>query len=230
MASGKHTDAGREMNPRIQQALDGDIERFRLNAVEQEELRQAESDIGAVVRAIPESPLPDLAPAILARIRREAAPFKRPIVVTAGKVRHGDEMSFMAWLWKPRAISIGFRPAYALAASLLIAVLAGQVLRAGREPVTPAPQVFTRFVLRISDANTVALAGDFTDWKPSFTMTRSGPELWTVVVPLEPGIHTYAFVVDGERWIADPSAPAVDDGFGGANSRVAVLTPDARKL
>jgi hypothetical protein len=61
-------------------------------------------------------------------------------------------------------------------------------------------------------------------------MTRSGPELWTVVVPLEPGIHTYSFVIDGKRWIADPNAPAFDDGFGGTNSRVAVLMPDARKL
>jgi hypothetical protein len=39
-------------------------------------------------------------------------------------------------------------------------------------------------------------------------------------------VHDYAFIVDGERWIADPMAPAVADGFGGLNSRIAVLPPD----
>jgi hypothetical protein len=61
-------------------------------------------------------------------------------------------------------------------------------------------------------------------------MTRTGPGVWTVVVPLEPGIHNYAFIVDGERWVPDPNAPAVDDGFGGMNSRLAVLAPTSHGL
>jgi hypothetical protein len=35
---------------------------------------------------------------------------------------------------------------------------------------------------------------------------------------LPAGQHQYAFVVDGARWVADPGAPAVDDGFGRRNS------------
>jgi len=31
--------------------------------------------------------------------------------------------------------------------------------------------------------------------------------------------------VDGTRWVQDPFAERVDDGFGGTNSRVAVLVP-----
>lgn len=215
------------MNERIQQALDGDIDPIRLSTAERDELRQAESDIDAVVRAIPVSPLPDLAPAVLARIRSEALHQKRVVVVPSDGAR---TTSVLKWLWKPRPVSFGWRPAYALAATLLIAVLAGQALRPDRTVTAVAPQVFTRFVLSIPNASTVSLAGDFTGWQPSYALTQSGPELWTVVVPLEPGVHTYAFVVDGQRWIADPSAPAVDDGFGGTNSRVAVLTPDARGL
>ena len=149
------------------------------------------------------------------------------VVVAADDARG---RTFLHWLWKSRPISFAWRPAYGLAAAVLVAVLlAGQVPRSnGGSP--QAPQVFTRFVLNLPDANTVALAGDFTGWKPTYTMTRSGAELWTVVVPLEPGVHMYAFIIDGQRWIADPDAPAVDDGFGGTNSRVAVLTPDARRL
>ena len=215
------------MNERIQQALDGDLDPIRLSTSEREELRQAESDFDAVVRAIPASPIPDLAPSVLARIRREAQEQKRVVVVANDDSR---SPSILQWLWKPRPISFGWRPAYGLAAAALIAVLlAGQALRSTVVTSPEAPQVFTRFVLSIPNANTVALAGDFTGWKPTYSLTRSGSE-WTVVVPLEPGVHTYAFIIDGQRWIADPNAPAVDDGFGGTNSRVAVLTPDARKL
>lgn len=218
-----------DMNERIQQALDGDLDPIRLSTSEREELRQTESDFDAVVRSIPVSPIPDLAPTVLARIQREAPPQKRVIVLAAYGTRKPS--SLLQWLWKPRPVSFGWRPAYALAATVLIAVLiAGQAMRSNRVIANPAPQVFTRFVLNIPNANTVALAGDFTGWKPTYTLTQSGPELWTVVVPLEPGVHTYAFVINGQRWIADPNAPAVDDGFGGSNSRVAVLTPDARKL
>lgn len=216
------------MNERIQQALDGDLDPIRLSMLEREELRQAESDFDAVVRAIPVSPIPDLAPSVLARIRREAQEQKRMVVVATDEPRR---RSLLQWLWKPQAISFGWRPAYGLAAAVVFALLlAGQVLRPNGVRSPQAPQVFTRFVLSIPNANTVALAGDFTGWKPTYTMTRSSAEVWTVVVPLEPGVHTYAFIIDGQRWIADPNAPAVDDGFGGTNSRVAVLTPDARKL
>jgi hypothetical protein len=216
------------MNERIQQALDGEIDPIRLSTSERDELRQAELDLAAVVRAIPAASLPDLAPAVLARIRSDAPQQKRVVVVLADRAR---KSSFLQWLWNPRPVSFGVRPAYGLAATVLIAVLiAGQTLRSERLAAPSTPQVFTRFVVSIPDANTVALAGDFTGWKPTYTMTQSGPALWTVVVPLEPGVHTYAFVVDGQRWIADPMAPTVDDGFGGTNSRVAVMTPDTQGL
>ena len=85
-----------------------------------------------------------------------------------------------------------------------------------------------RILIRLDapQARVVTLAGNFTRWKPAYTLTRSEPGIWTVVVALEPGVHDYAFVVDGERWVPDPMAPSVADGFGGVNSRVAVLTPD----
>ena len=81
-----------------------------------------------------------------------------------------------------------------------------------------------QFVLKAPDAKNVSVAGDFSGWKPVHVMTKSGAGVWTVFVPLDPGIHDYAFVVDGERWVPDPAAPPVNDGFGGVNSRVAVLS------
>jgi hypothetical protein len=215
------------MNERIQQALDGDLDPIRLSMAEREEFRQAESDFEAVVRAIPVTPIPDLAPSVLSRIRRESQQ-QRVVVVATDDSR---KRSFLEWLWKSKPISFGWRHAYGLvAAALATVIFAGPIMRSNDVSNPRTPQVFTRFVFSIPDAHTVALAGDFTGWKPTYTMTRSGAGLWTVVIPLEPGVHTYAFVVDGQRWMADPNAPAVDDGFGGTNSRVAILTPDARKL
>jgi hypothetical protein len=44
-----------------------------------------------------------------------------------------------------------------------------------------------------------------------------------VDVPLAPGRHLYAFVVDGTRWTPDPNAPlAPGDDFGAPNSVIMV--------
>jgi len=213
------------MNARVQKALDGDIDRATLTATEQAELLDADAVIGAVVRAIPVEPLPELSPVVLNRIKARGPSPAVPSRITSPRRSLAD------WLWRPRPISIGWRPAYALAAAVLLAVVfTANALRPDRVLLPGTQQVLTQFVLRAPDAKNVSLAGDFTGWQPAFTMTRSDPGVWTVVVPLDPGIHQYSFVVDGTRWIPDPSAPAVNDGFGGMNSRIAVLMPDARKL
>ena len=214
------------MNERVQRALDGDIGRETLAATEQRQLLATEAALGAVVRAIPVDPLPDMAPAVLQRIRARATNGVTPSAVP-GKRQSG----VTEWLWRPRSISIGWRPAYALAAAVVLAVLiTANALRPGGALLPGTQQVLTQFVLTAPDAKKVSLAGDFTGWQPAFTMTRTEPGVWTVVIPLDPGIHQYSFVVDGERWMPDPAAPAVNDGFGGKNSRIAVLAPDARKL
>ena len=70
------------------------------------------------------------------------------------------------------------------------------------------------------DAHIVYLAGDFNNWAgnrdglvfdPSFAM--SGPDsngVWRTEIPLRPGRVLYQFVIDGDRWIADPNAIAND--------------------
>jgi hypothetical protein len=205
------------MDDRIQWALDGELHRDQLTAAEQAALREAEMQIDAVRRAIPHPEVPDLAPVVLDRVNASSA--RKPIRASGvpRALRWRDRLS--------RAPGFGLRPAWGLAAAALF-VLAFALGRA-TTPSAPGRQpVLTQFMLVAPDAQQVALAGDFTEWAPSHPMTRSGPGVWTVVVPLEPGIHNYAFVVDGEQWTPDPNAPAVDDGFGGLNSRLAVLAPD----
>jgi hypothetical protein len=211
------------MNSQVQKALDGDTSAQALTPAERAELAAVESQIDAVLGAIPTEPLPDLAPVIVERIRRESR--ARSATPPSSRARLRDAAD---WLWRPHAISIAWRPAYALAAAaVLVAVFALDVLRPRPVDVAAAPQqVLTQFVLSAPGAKNVAVAGDFSGWKPVHVMTRSEAGVWTVVVPLDPGVHDYAFVVDGERWVPDPTAPPVNDGFGGVNSRLAVLSPD----
>jgi hypothetical protein len=90
-----------------------------------------------------------------------------------------------------------------------------------------APEAGTQvvqFVLVAPRAASVALVGDFNDWDPSRTPLRpAATGVWSVHVPLQPGQHQYAFVVDGKDWQPDPAAPtAVTDDFGSPNSVITV--------
>jgi Glycogen recognition site of AMP-activated protein kinase len=102
-------------------------------------------------------------------------------------------------------------PALAAAAALVL------LLR----PATPPPSaslITVRFVLVAPEARQVSLAGTFNQWNPQATPLIRAGNVWTATLTLPAGQHQYAFVVDGARWIPDPGAPAVDDGFGRRNS------------
>jgi hypothetical protein len=90
-----------------------------------------------------------------------------------------------------------------------------------------APVQMVQFVVSAPNASSVNLVGDFNDWNISATPLVRGstgaPGVWTINVPLTPGRHEYAFLVDGEKWMTDPASPeAVEDDFGKPNSVVTV--------
>lgn len=101
---------------------------------------------------------------------------------------------------------------------------AGTLQDAGLAP--EAGQV-VQFVLVAPRAASVALVGDFNDWDPGRTpLHPAATGVWSVNVPLQPGQHQYAFVVDGKDWRPDPAAPrAVTDDFGSPNSVITVGSP-----
>jgi 1,4-alpha-glucan branching enzyme len=60
------------------------------------------------------------------------------------------------------------------------------------------------FCLTAPQAGNVQLVGDFTEWKEHpLHMHRGGQGVWQATVALEPGMHRYRFLVDGE-WTDDP--------------------------
>jgi hypothetical protein len=88
----------------------------------------------------------------------------------------------------------------------------------------PDTVFLVRFVLAAPTAQRVSLVGDFNGWARGATQLEpSGEEgVWSAAVPLSAGRHEYAFVVDGEHWVADPSALRTRDEFGTESSVIRV--------
>jgi predicted carbohydrate-binding protein with CBM48 len=145
----------------------------------------------------------------------------------------------IASLTEPRTFRVS--PLVALAAGLLFAVsVAGSVLyvlpssprSTAHAParVTPGSPI-VQFGFAAPHASSVALVGDFNDWDPKATPLRpaSTGGVWSVEVPIQPGRHLYAFVVDGTVWRPDPAAPkATGEDFGEPNSALTVADPETR--
>ena len=171
--------------------------------------------------------VPDFVNAVMAEV--EHLDTDRATTRASWIVRIGQQ------LWTPRSVTFAFRPAYTLfaaAAVLLTAVLSNPW--ADRPLTTAAAQggekVYVQFRLQTSDATDVRLAGSFTHWQPQYQLHETAPGLWTITLPLAPGVHDYAFIIDGQHWVTDPYATAVQDGFGGSNSRITLVAGNDRRL
>jgi hypothetical protein len=103
----------------------------------------------------------------------------------------------------------------------------GSVARNVQPAATPDTVQVMRFVFVDARASTVELVGDFNAWtRGSTTLKLSGaPGVWAVSVPLTPGRHEYAFIVNGTRWVADPLAVKTSDDFGTESSFIRVASP-----
>lgn len=89
--------------------------------------------------------------------------------------------------------------------------------------------VVFHFELHAPKASSVELLGTFNSWK-SGDIVLEGPDAsghWTASVEIPTGRHEYIFLVDGERWIADPKATTSrPDGFGRVNTVIRVYEED----
>ena len=190
----------REFHPLVKQLLDGDITLADLPA----ELRSEGEEALLLLAAVDRRPvqLNDLTARVMAEI---GEPPRR---------------KFWRRVLEPREIRIRVRPwllAPALAAAAALVLWLG---RSGPAVPSSSPALVTvRFVLSAPDAHAVSVAGTFNQWNAAATpLVRTDGGVWTATITLPAGEHQYAFVVDGARWVPDPAAPAVDDGFGRRNS------------
>jgi len=212
------------MTHRIDDYLDGAVERIALSPDERADADSLERAIEETRSFVDGTPAPDLTAGVMRAVREVDVrlPHRRRVFAR-----------LVASVWARREISFEFRPAYAMAAAavtVLIALLVPSLRPApsnapAQARAENAPALLVQFRLQAADASTVRLAGSFTNWQPQYDLYQSAPGIWTITLPLPLGVHDYSFVVDGQRWVADPYAQAVDDGFGGKNSRIAILPP-----
>jgi hypothetical protein len=201
------------MREDVRRLLDGELDedeaRALLAALPPAERREADALLRiAATAARLERPKPseDFAARAMARVR----------------VRRPPRRSLSAWLRSPRLTPLAALGGAAAAALLAVGVTLGVSPPGAPPPPAPAVAptvVLARLDLHAPEARLVAVAGDFNGWRPEATPLRRGEGgVWTVQLPLPPGRrYEYLFLVDGE-WVGDPSAPAADDGFGGANA------------
>lgn len=83
-----------------------------------------------------------------------------------------------------------------------------------------------QFVLDLPDAASVSIVGDFNNWAiGEAPLQKFANGIWNITLPIKPGRHEYAFVVDGKRWMADPRAPKASNSDFGKPGSVVVVTP-----
>lgn len=211
----------------VKQLLDGELTLAELPP----ELRAAGEEALRLVASVDRTPVtlsPTLDARVMAAVRHRATSRARRV---------------WRWLATPRDVELRLRirPWAAWASGL--AAAAGVALLLTRPParvpagavaarVATPNVVFVRFVLYAPGAKRVAVAGTFNQWdQTAAPLVPAGTGgVWSTTLALPVGQHQYAFVVDGRRWVADPAAPAVDDGFGRRNSVVAVTAQGARTL
>lgn len=140
------------------------------------------------------------------------------------------------WWRNEWVIRLSPRMGVAIAAGLstiiaLSSIAIGSRLSDRQEPsrtaaaaVAPDTVQIVRFVFVDSGAASVELVGDFNEWTRGATaLERSGaPGVWAVSVALTPGRHEYAFIINGNRWVADPLAVKSSDDFGTESSVIRV--------
>ena len=200
--------------------------------------RDPTSDDLAPHIAEPRRATENLNPAVAGHVRgivRAEGPTRYPHVDATVPLDRAE-----AGWWRRRSVQLSPVTALAWAAGL-VAIASVGTLRAVSSshggsptvvasvaPSAPAETVHVvRFVFQAPSARQVSLVGDFNGWSKDATplVATSENGAWAVSVPVPPGRHEYAFIVDGERWSADPFATRVADEFGTESSVVTVGNP-----
>ena len=201
-------DAGGGMSPidpRLQEALDGERDPGELLADQQE----AYARLMTAATLLSAKPAVSVADRVMTEIR--AMPQQ---LHTGGRWRQAAR-----WFTRPLAVTFRLRPAWTL--GLVAAGLATVLLLpTGQDGSMPPPGVtegIAQFVGHFPGARSVEVVGSFNNWSRGMLHLRDENHdgIWHGQAVLPAGQHEYMFVVDGERWVADPLAGRyVDDGFG----------------
>ncbi|HWC75012.1 MAG TPA: isoamylase early set domain-containing protein [Gemmatimonadales bacterium] len=196
------------MDPRLQDALDDGRDPGELPA----DQREAYARLMNATTLLAVKPSLSVADRVMAEVRAMQQIHSR------NPWRRG-----MRWLTRPFAVTLRLRPAWTLglAAAGLAAILflpgVFDDTNSGAAPQPGAAEGIAQFVGHFPGARSVEVVGSFNNWSPGklHLTDENGEGIWHGAAVLPAGQHEYMFLVDGERWVADPLAGRyVDDGFG----------------
>ncbi len=135
-------------------------------------------------------------------------------------------------LFAPQSFAFRLRPATIIAFIFILGIGTGYWLN---RPSSPTPnsvavstegpeksqgekQYLVKFIYMDPHANSVHIIGDFNHWQQTPLHHQAGG-LWTLTVPITEGDYNYQFVIDGKKFVTDPTAPEKnDDGYGQTDS------------
>ena len=191
------------IDPRIHQALDGELARESLPRELQLVVERLEAAAALLAAA----------PAVAALEPRVMAALRRPAPSRVRRLIH--------WFSVPHAVTFRVRPVWSLALAAAVALLTLVPIDEGNGPVLGEHEGIAQFVGRFPDAQTVHVVGSFNDWRTGTIPLedRDHDGVWRATVVLPTGTYEYMFVVDGERWVTDHLADRlVEDDSGRENS------------
>jgi AMP-activated protein kinase-like protein len=194
------------IDPRIHQALDGEIAWDTLPPELRRTVKRLEAAAEVLAAAAPAAGLES----------RVMAVIRRPLPSRARRL--------VRWLATPHTVLVRIRPAWSLALAAVVAVLALFPL-GDRGPMLGEHEGIAQFVGRFPGARSVHVVGSFNDWRTGTIALedRDQDGVWRGALVLPAGAYEYMFVVDGERWVQDHLAERqVADDFGRENSIVIV--------
>lgn len=200
-----------ELDAAEEAALEADAARDPALAKELEDARVVASALRSVPAPEPPADLVDRA--VLRAVQRRA--------------RAIEEQSWLRRWLRPRIVRVRLTPSL-IATGVVAVVLLGVWLGHRESPPAPQPsaamdasEALVRLALPAEGAESVAVAGDFNDWRTDdvFLEDPEGDGVFVGTLRLPPGSYAYMFVIDGERWVTDPYAVNHrDDGFGNQNA------------
>jgi hypothetical protein len=143
---------------------------------------------------------------------------------------------FFLWLAAPRSLTIS--PIKLIPVALGVCVGLLLITHFVSEQKFPIHQgkenlVSVIFTLQYPQARSVSLIGSFNQWDPKGFEMSSHEEgnRWVLELKLPTGRYEYAFLVNGEAVLSDPTSPfSESDGFGNQNSIIFVTNDDAKDI
>lgn len=206
------------MNEELHRHLDGEISLDRLDGGKRREAEAWDRLLEAFRAENPPAPAP---PWLEDRVMAEIEALPEP-----GALRRVARWLLLPHPVRVSPLTVGLAAA-ALAAVLLLGWHPPGFLPGFGDPGQVDGVVFVQFALEAPGATSVAVAGDFDEWKGAFPLEDlNGDGVWSGRVPIRPGVHAYMFLVDGSTWLTDPRAERyAEDGFGNRNAILAVAAP-----